>query len=69
MTFGTKISYNVAMLERIVFLILRILLIAAFWAFAWRFVEPRTQGMRILRATLLVLGLLAILAVVRTIGP
>jgi len=49
-------------------LVLRIWLIVAFWAFIWRFVEPRTQLMRILRAALLLLGLLAILAVLRITG-
>jgi len=45
--------------------ILRIWLIVALWALIWRFVEPRTQLMRILRAALLLLGLLVILALVR----
>lgn len=45
--------------------VLRIALIATIWACVWRFVEPRTQLMRILRAALLVLGLLAALAVMR----
>jgi hypothetical protein len=48
--------------------ILQIWLIAAFWAVVWRFVEPRTQAMRILRAALLVLGLLGILALSRFMG-
>jgi hypothetical protein len=43
--------------------ILRIILIAAIWALIWRLVEPKTQGMRILRAALLLLCLSAILAV------
>jgi hypothetical protein len=37
-------------------------------AFVWKFVEPKTQLMRVLRAALLVLGLLAILAVIRITG-
>ncbi len=45
--------------------ILRILLIATIWGFIWRFVKPNNQLIRILRATLLVLCLLGILAVVR----
>ena len=48
--------------------VLRIWLIAAFGAFIWRFVEPRTQLMRIVRAALLLLGLLGILAVLRIAG-
>jgi membrane-bound ClpP family serine protease len=43
-------------------------LVVAIWAFVWRFVEPKTQLMRILRAALLVLGLLAVLAVIRITG-
>lgn len=45
--------------------ILRISLIVAVWAFVWRLLEPRTQLMRILRATVLLLGLLGILVVLR----
>ena len=56
------------MLESILSFALRVWLIAAFWAFIWRFVEPRTQFMRILRAALLVLGLSGILAVLRLTG-
>jgi len=48
--------------------ILRVLLIALIWFFVWRFVEPRTQLLRILRAALLVLSLLAVLAVIRITG-
>jgi hypothetical protein len=43
-------------------------LIVTLWAFIWRYVEPRTQAMRLLRAALLVLGLLGVLAVVRITG-
>jgi hypothetical protein len=56
------------MLRTIVFFVLRISLIAALWAFVWKFVEPKTQLMRVLRAALLVLGLLAILAVIKITG-
>jgi len=47
---------------------LRISLIVTVCAFIWRYVQPRTQFMRILRAALLMLGLLAVLAVVRITG-
>ena len=57
------------MLRSIIFFVLRISLIAALWAFVWKFVEPKTQLMRVLRAALLVLGLLAILAVIKITGP
>jgi len=61
-------GYNVLMFGSIIFFVLRIGLIAALWAFVWRFVEPRTQLMRILRAALLVLVLLGVLAVLRITG-
>jgi hypothetical protein len=56
------------MLRTIVFFVLRISLVVALWAFVWRFVEPKTQLVRILRAALLVLGLLAVLALIRITG-
>jgi hypothetical protein len=52
----------------ILYFVLKVLLIATLWAFVWRYVEPRTQAMRILRAAILVLGLLGILAVVKITG-
>jgi len=64
-----NIGYYKYMLRSIVFFVLRISLIAALWAFVWKFVEPKTQLMRVLRAALLVLGLLAILAVIKITGP
>lgn len=68
LTLGVKIGYNFAMFGRIISLLLRMCLIAALWAFVWRLVEPRTQLMRILRAALLLLGLLGILAAIRATG-
>jgi len=56
------------MLGSILYFVLRIALIVTVWLFIWRHVQPRTQLMRILRAALLVLGLLAVLAVVRITG-
>ena len=56
------------MVEGVLSFVLRVSLIAVFWVFIWRFVEPRTQLMRILRAALLVLGLLGVLAVLRITG-
>jgi hypothetical protein len=63
-----KIGYYIIMFGRIALFVLRISLVATLWTFIWRFVEPRTQHMRILRAALLVLGLLVILAVLRLAG-
>ncbi len=56
------------MVRSIVFFVLRMGLIVAFWAIIWRSMEPRTQLMRVLRAAVLVLGLLGVLAVVRIAG-
>jgi hypothetical protein len=63
-----KIGYYEYMFRDIVFFVLRISLIAALWAFVWKFIEPKTQLMRVLRAALLVLGLLAILAMLKITG-
>jgi hypothetical protein len=49
----------------VIHFVLRLLLIALIWFFVWRFVEPRTQLLRIFRAALLVLSLLAALAFIR----
>lgn len=56
------------MFHTIISFILRVGLIVAFWASVWGFIKPTTQFMRIVRAVLLVLGLLGILAVVRGTG-
>jgi hypothetical protein len=68
LTFLVKMGYNVSMFGSIVLFVLRIGLIAVLWAFIWQVVEPRTQLMRILRAALLLLGLLGILVVLRLTG-
>ena len=56
------------MLGDIISFVLRIGLVVALWAFVWKYVEPRTQLMRLLRAALLVFGLLGIWAVLRIAG-
>ena len=56
------------MVTSALYFVLRISLIALICAFVWRFVEPRTQLLRILRAAMLVLSLLAVLAVIRISG-
>ena len=56
------------MFEDILSFVLRIGLVVALWVFVWRFVEPRTQLMRLLRAALLVVGLLGIWAVLKIAG-
>ena len=64
-----KMGYLGRMFRSIVFFALRLSLVATTVAFAWRLVEPKTQLMRIVRAALLVLSLLAVLAVVKVTGP
>lgn len=56
------------MVGDIISFVLRITLIVTLCFFAWRFVKPRTQLMRVLRAALLVLTLLGALAVLRVTG-
>ena len=68
MTSLVKIGYNVRMLGDILSFVLRIGLVVALWAFLWKYVEPRTQLLRILRAALLVFGLLGIWAVLKIAG-
>ena len=63
-----KIGYCIYMFRGIVYFVLRISLIVALWAFVWKFIEPKTQLMRVLRAALLVLGLLAVLAMLKITG-
>jgi len=68
LTSDVKIGYNIVMIISVLIFVLRILLVAAFWMFVWRFIEPKTQLMRIIRAAVLVFGLLGILAVLRLTG-
>jgi len=68
LTWDGKMGYNVYMVKDIISFVLRIGLVVAFWGFVWSFVEPRTQLMRVLRAALLVLGLLGVWAVLTIAG-
>ena len=63
-----KIGYYSYMLRNLIFFVLRISLIVTLWASIWKFIEPKTQLLRVLRAALLVLGLLVILAMLRVTG-
>ena len=56
------------MVGSLVIFVLRICLVAVVGGFFWRLIEPKTKQARILRAALLVVGLLATLVVVRSIG-
>ena len=68
MTQTVKMSYNKCMFGEVVTFILRIVLVAALWGFVWSLVKPRTRLMRVVRAALLVVGLLGVLAVLRVAG-
>jgi len=68
LTFIVKIGYNFFMLANIISFVLRIGLILAIWTFVWRAIEPQTQSARILRATLLLLSMLTVLAMIRITG-
>jgi hypothetical protein len=63
--FNVKIGYNTIMLMSTIHFVLRLALIATIWACVWKFIKPKTQLMRVLRAALLVLSLLGALAVMR----
>ena len=63
MTRNVKIGYNVRMVRHVISFVLRIGLVVGMWGLVWSFVEPKTQALRILRAALLVLGLLGVWAV------
>jgi len=65
---NVKIGYYSYMLRNLIFFVLRISLIVTLWASIWKFIEPKTQLLRVLRAALLVLGLLVILAMLRVTG-
>jgi hypothetical protein len=67
LTSPVKTGYNMAMLADIATVALRMLLVAAAWACVWHFAEPRTQTMRILRAGILLLVLLGIMAMLRSV--
>lgn len=56
------------MVGDIISFVLRITLIVTLCLCVWRFIKPRTQLMRVLRAALLVLTLLVILVVLRVTG-
>jgi hypothetical protein len=68
LTNNDKIVYNLNMVGSLIILILRICLVTVVGMFFWRLIEPKTKHARVLRAGLLVVGLLATLVVVRTIG-
>jgi hypothetical protein len=56
------------MIANIISYVIRICLIASLWILVWKCIEPKTQLTRILRAAVLVLGLLAVLALTKING-
>jgi lipoprotein signal peptidase len=68
LTRHVNIGYNYSMVIGSISFILRITIIVAIWILIWRSIEPRTQSARILRAALLLLSLLTVLAVIRIAG-
>ena len=56
------------MASDVILFVLRLLLTAAIFGFVWTLIKPTTRPTRILRATVLVLCLLVVLAIVRSAG-
>ena len=56
------------MVRDIITFVLRIGLVVGLWGLVWSFVEPKTQALRVLRAALLVLGLLGVWAILSIAG-
>ena len=68
LTLHVKMGILTFMLLSIISFVLRISLIVVFWFFLWKFIEPRTLRMRLLRAALLVLGYACVLATLKITG-
>jgi hypothetical protein len=68
LTKNDNLGYNFDMVASTIIFVLRICLVAVVTAFCWRLIEPKTKQARILRAGLLVIGLLITWAIVRIIG-
>jgi hypothetical protein len=60
LTWNVKIGYNMPMVREVVLVVMRAGLVIGLWGLIWSVAEPKTQAMRILRATLLVLSLLGV---------
>ena len=56
------------MVRDVIVFVLRIGLVVGLWGLVWSFVEPKTQALRVLRAALLVLGLLSAWAILSIAG-
>jgi hypothetical protein len=68
LTKNDKMVYNSNMVGSLIIFVLRICLVAVVATFFWRLIEPKTKQARVLRAGLLVVGMLVVLVVVRIFG-
>ncbi len=68
MTGNDNIVYNLNMVGSIINFVLRICLVVVVAAFFWQLIEPKTKQARVIRAGLLVVGMLVVLIVVRVFG-
>ncbi|MGB7582592.1 MAG: hypothetical protein WBL85_09120 [Sedimentisphaerales bacterium] len=68
LTKNDKMVYNLNMVWSVIIFVLRICLVAVVAAFFWQLIEPKTKQARVLRASLLVVGMLVVLIVVRIFG-
>lgn len=68
LTWNVKMGYNTPMVREVVSFVMRAGLVIGIWGLIWSVAEPKTQAMRILRATLLVLSLLGVWVVLSITG-
>jgi len=68
LTKNDNIVYNLDMVGSIIIFVLRICLVGVVTAFFWQLIEPKTKQARVLRAGLLVVGMLVVLIVVKIFG-
>ena len=47
---------------------LRLAVVVSFWVFIWKIIEPRSQLLKILRASLLVAGFIGFLFIIKAVG-
>ena len=68
LTKNDKMVYNSNMVASVIIFVLRICLVAVVATFFWQLIEPKTKQARVIRAGLLVAGMLVVLVVVRIFG-
>ena len=64
-----KIGYNLDMVYDLFYFGLRLVVVASFWIFIWKLIEPRNQLLKILRAGLLVAGFIVFLFITKAVAP